>query len=294
MDYPKSVANVGLVDGKFVDEDTASGTVGSLIPAEWGNAVTDEILNVIKSAGLSPDESNAGQLLAAITKNTKGRLVSAKLITTNGLYTPTAGTKLIEVDIVGGGGGGGGCAATAAAQYACSSGGGGGAYAKSIYTIEQIGAGQSITIGGGGAGGVSSGSGGNGGTTTFGSLMSAPGGGGGGGCLPVSTSLVSISIPGGASGMATGGNLLNSSGITGVAGVASPVNGSIAGSGGGSPIFGGSGGAQQSGNGPTVGYSATVPGGGGGGIATGSPGAAGQAKNGGAGAPGAVLVREYA
>lgn len=294
MDYPKSVANVGLVDGKFVDEDTASGTVGSLIPAEWGNAVTDEILNVIKSAGLTPDESNAGQLLAAITKNTKGRLVSAKLITTNGLYTPTAGTKLVEVDIVGGGGGGGGCAATAAGQYASSSGGGGGAYAKSLYTIDQIGASQAITIGAGGAGGVSSGSGGNGGTTTFGSLMSAPGGVGGGGCLPVSTSSTSISIPGGSPGTATGGNLLNSNGIYGTSGIASPVNGSFGGPGGGSPLFGGGGGAQQAGNGPTVGYPATAPGAGGGGISTGTPGAAGVSKNGGAGASGAVLIREYA
>lgn len=66
MDYPASVANVGLVNGKFANENTATGGVGSLIPAEWGNGVTDEIINVIKAAGLTPSESDLTQLLRAI------------------------------------------------------------------------------------------------------------------------------------------------------------------------------------------------------------------------------------
>lgn len=66
MDYPASVANVGLVNGKFANENTATGVVGSLIPAEWGNGVTDEIINVIKAAGLTPSETDLTQLLRAI------------------------------------------------------------------------------------------------------------------------------------------------------------------------------------------------------------------------------------
>ena len=66
MDYPKSVQGVGLVDGKFVNENTATGQVGSLIPAEWGNSVTEEILNVIRSAGLQPNEQAVNQLSLAI------------------------------------------------------------------------------------------------------------------------------------------------------------------------------------------------------------------------------------
>lgn len=66
MDYPKSVPNVGLVNGKFVDENTTTGQVGSLIPATWGSAVTDEILNVIMGGGYVPDENENGQLLQAI------------------------------------------------------------------------------------------------------------------------------------------------------------------------------------------------------------------------------------
>lgn len=66
MDYPKSVPSVGLVGGKFVDEDPLTGTPGSLIPAQWGNGVTEEILNVLGAASISPNEFNNTQLLAAI------------------------------------------------------------------------------------------------------------------------------------------------------------------------------------------------------------------------------------
>ncbi|MCI3943468.1 tail fiber protein [Pseudomonas syringae] len=66
MDYPKSVPSVGLVSGKFVDENPATGTPGSLIPATWGNSVTQEILNVILGAGLVPNEEDVTQLHRAI------------------------------------------------------------------------------------------------------------------------------------------------------------------------------------------------------------------------------------
>ncbi|MDH1442071.1 hypothetical protein N5O88_05555 [Pseudomonas sp. GD03721] len=68
MDYPKSVAGVGLVDGKFVDEDQVNGTLGSLIPAQWGNDVTEEILNVVREVGDVPAEATKNQLVGAIWK----------------------------------------------------------------------------------------------------------------------------------------------------------------------------------------------------------------------------------
>ncbi|WP_223554915.1 phage tail protein [Pseudomonas sp. BF-R-01] len=67
MDFPKSVPSAGLVDGKFIDEDSLTGTPGSLIPAAWGNSITLEVLNVIEGAGLTPDEDNNAQLLQAIS-----------------------------------------------------------------------------------------------------------------------------------------------------------------------------------------------------------------------------------
>ncbi|MCG6573833.1 hypothetical protein EGM97_03825 [Pseudomonas sp. AF32] len=75
MDYPKSVPSVGLVNGKFVDENPVTGTPGSLIPAVWGNAVTQELLGVITGAGMVPDEADLGQLLLAVRKINQSGLV---------------------------------------------------------------------------------------------------------------------------------------------------------------------------------------------------------------------------
>lgn len=66
MDYPKSVPGVGLVGGKFADEDAATGRQGSLIPMQWGNQLTDELLSVIRAAGIDPSEGASDQLLKAI------------------------------------------------------------------------------------------------------------------------------------------------------------------------------------------------------------------------------------
>ncbi|MBC8997744.1 tail fiber protein [Pseudomonas sp. N40(2020)] len=66
MDYPKSVPSVGLVDGRFVDENPVAGTPGSLIPAVWGNSVTQEILSVIIGGGLVASEGDNNQLFKAI------------------------------------------------------------------------------------------------------------------------------------------------------------------------------------------------------------------------------------
>lgn len=66
MDYPKSFPSAGLVDGKFVDEDPLSGKPGSLIPASWGNGVTQEILGVVQAGGLTPSEASNTQLLGAL------------------------------------------------------------------------------------------------------------------------------------------------------------------------------------------------------------------------------------
>ncbi|RON56984.1 gp53-like domain-containing protein [Pseudomonas frederiksbergensis] len=66
MDFPKSVPSAGLVNGKFADENPLSGTPGSLIPATWGNGVTQEILSVVQAAGFTPDEASQTQLLAAL------------------------------------------------------------------------------------------------------------------------------------------------------------------------------------------------------------------------------------
>lgn len=85
MDYPRSVPGVGLENGKFIDEDPVAGKPGSLIPATWGNGVTEEILNVIKSASLVPSESENTQLTEAISKKITDELPGQASETISGL-----------------------------------------------------------------------------------------------------------------------------------------------------------------------------------------------------------------
>lgn len=84
MDFPISVPSIGLVDGKFVDEDPLLGRPGSLIPSSWGNSITLEVLNVIEAAGLAPSEEDLTQLLQAI------RLINQAATTTFGVDTGAA------------------------------------------------------------------------------------------------------------------------------------------------------------------------------------------------------------
>ncbi|SED06125.1 Phage Tail Collar Domain [Pseudomonas saponiphila] len=86
MDYPKSVPSVGLVNGKFVDENPVTGQVGSLISSDWGNAVTDELLNVIRAGGKQPAEAEHDQLLAAIKAIVRDSIPPEKIRTTLAEY----------------------------------------------------------------------------------------------------------------------------------------------------------------------------------------------------------------
>ena len=236
MDYPKSMPGVGLVNGGFVDENPLAGSPGSLIPAAWGNSVTQEILNAIKAAGLTPDEAKTDQLATAIgalvdfnkLKNTPttlagygitdavGRLLAVRQIETVGItvYKPNPRAKRIRVRLVGAGGSGGGCAPVAAGYHSIGGGGGGGASRNSM--------GQA----GGGA--------------SFGSYLSASGGLGGQILtFPVTATAVGF-VQGGAGGQTvTGGNLANARGIGGGYAMYNANWGVLAGGGGASPFDGG-------------------------------------------------------
>ncbi|ROL65361.1 phage tail protein [Pseudomonas protegens] len=86
MDYPKSVPSAGLVNGKFVDENPVTGQVGSLISSDWGNAVTDELLNVIRAGGRQPAEAEHDQLLAAIKAIVRDSIPPEKIRSTLAEY----------------------------------------------------------------------------------------------------------------------------------------------------------------------------------------------------------------
>ena len=261
MDYPKSVPSVGLVDGRFVDENPVAGTPGSLISAAWGNNVTQEILNAIKAAGLTPDEAKTDQLATAIgaqvdftkLKNTPttlsgygitdagGRLLAIRQIETVGItvYKPNPKARRIRVRLVGAGGSGGGCVPVAASHQMIGGGGGSGAYVESLYEVTpQMLAGVPVSLGAGGA--ASNAAGQPGGGASFGTYMSAAGGAGGQILTLAITATAVGCIQGGAGGQAvTGGTLSNARGIGGEYGMYNANWGVLAGAGGSSPFDGG-------------------------------------------------------
>jgi len=287
MDFPKSVPSIGLVDGKFVDEDAIAGTPGSLIPAQWGNGLTLEVLNVIQAAGLTPDEDNNAQLLTAIKGVVgPGRLINTQIFKVAGTfpYTPTPGTKSIVVEMVGGGGGSGGVVATAAGTVGASSGGGSAAYAKAL--INSGISGVQVVVGAGGAGGAAgNNNGGAGGTSSFGSIISAPGGKPGNGSAAFSSN---TGIGGsGASDPPVGANIVGFSGAGSDTSTILPPAIFRPSSGGGNPL--GSGGVRA-----TSAVSGAVSGSGYGSGPSGTfAGASTAAQAGVAGQSGVVIVYEY-
>jgi len=213
--------------------------------------------------------------------------VNQIVITTSGIYTPSANMQYCIVEITGGGGGGAGCSPTNASQISCAGGGGGGGYCESIFSAADIGASQAFIIGTGGAGGGSSGTDGT--ATTF-MTMTANGGTFGDSLGPS----VAGCAQNGLGGTATGGqiNLNGQSGLIGM-GFSSTGNfGDSMGGAGGSCILG-TGGQGSGGTGSTTinGGNGNNYGGGGGGAAAGY--SSGLGGSGGAGAPGVCIITEY-
>jgi hypothetical protein len=66
MKYPVSVPNVALHAGKFSDGDPTAGIARSMIPSAWANLITDELINIVTSGGLTPSEADATQVLTAL------------------------------------------------------------------------------------------------------------------------------------------------------------------------------------------------------------------------------------
>lgn len=254
--------------------------LSALRPAE---IVGGSVCSVVYSAAL-----DSWVLVYASGGNAaSGRLLGVKTFTASGTYMPTTGMKNALVTVVGGGGGSAGIGATVASQYSVVGGGASGSYAQAWLSSATVGASQIVTVGAGGLGGQVAADAGGGSTSSFGSLVSAPGGGGsvwGGFTSAPGTGLYTGGYPGVA---AKGGNIVSMAGAAGSPGIS--INAStLAGHGANSPL--GSGGIGSSAQGaiaaPGSGF-----GSGAGGIAN-APSQVG--RPGAAGAPGAVIIYEYA
>lgn len=266
----------GKASSAQINKALRQGTVMSSVLAQFisdtlgvdvlDNGVTDTVLANLKAA-----------LLFAGT----GRLLGPpQIFTTSGIYTPTAGTKSVIIEVQGAGGGGGYARATSTEYMSAGAGGGAGGYGKSRLTSGF--SGVAITIGSGGSQGVS------GGSTSFGSLIVAAGGGGGlNGTDQYASGSVSQYV-GASGGSCTGGNIINSRGGTGGNTIMTTAGNLIGGCGGASHFtaaaisaFGGNG----------AGVNGLLGCGGGGAISSSSPSASYAGGNGG---NGLVIIWEYA
>lgn len=149
-------------------------------------------------------------------------------------YTPTAGTALVVVEIVGAGGAGGGADVTTSSQVSMGSGGCSGAYAKTFLATGFAGASVTPGVGGAAAAGAA---GGDGGSSAFGGIV-VPGGTGGAHAAAAAAPLV-IDAPYPPSGYPTGPvNVIRTIGNSGAPSFAISSTQASAGLGGPSPIGG--------------------------------------------------------
>ncbi|EKM7130354.1 phage tail protein [Escherichia coli] len=222
-----------------------------------------------------------------------GCLLNTNIFKSSGKYIPTPGTKKIRVIASGGGGGGGGVPETTENQQATAGAGLSGAFIEAFFEVDNDFEVNVIIGAAGKGGGAGRNSGSEGGTTYFGSMITAPGGtGGGAGGASANTSYIQ-GISWGASPTSSGTVLraFRCSAKTPGAMVIS-VKAVAGGTGGDTPLgSGGIGGASSSsfsgrGGGKAEGFGA----GGGGACAP----AGSEAQSGGDGAPGIVIVEEYA
>lgn len=218
-----------------------------------------------------------------------GSQVNVQAFTASGTYTPTTGMGQCIVISTGGGGGGGGVDSDGSSS-AGGGGGGAGGTCIELFTAQQIGTSQTVTIGAAGAAGADTGgTGGTGGNTTFGALHTASGGLGG---VGVNATADHNGANGGAGGAAANGlvNIAGGGGGTGL-GVFDGTGGAMIGGHGGASFWGSGGqGIGLSSAASAVGSPGAAYGAGGGGAVNRnqSAGAAG-----GAGAAGICVVLEF-
>lgn len=222
-----------------------------------------------------------------------GSLISLKILSGSGTYTPSAGCAMIDVTAIGAGGGGGGVKGVILLK-GVSAGGSSGGFSRKLISPVVPGFGYAYSVGAGGAGGVGAtpAAGADGGATTFGSVITCPGGTGAPG-VTADSGVAAITYAGAGIGSPATGGDFNSAGMPGgmgwnfvTLGVAFG-NDCVSGAGGDRPHYGSGGPSIRGGS--SDGNAGGGYGGGGGGATTNGT----TSRNGGAGADGVIIVAEY-
>lgn len=260
-------AGLGLTGGTI----TTSGTIAMPVTGVTAASYTSATITV----------DAVGRITAAAS-GSPGYL-NTQVITSGGNYTPTAGTRTVDILAVGGGGAGGGAALTGVNQISAGTGGDSGeiriAFDVAVATVT----GQAITIGAAGTGSAGAGGGAGGDTIFAGAGLTAKGGSGGTAGTAQATSVFAFILPSTIT-TGSGGNIATG---TWLASAATYMAGAFLSGGGGSNPYGVGGIAVVS---SSAGNSAVGHGSGG----SGAGNAASQAaRAGGPGVAGLVLITEY-
>lgn len=200
-------------------------------------------------------------------------------------FSTLPGTTFYIVEAIGGGGGGGGAPATAAGQVSGGGNGGGGGYTVGRFTGALSGA--AVIVGTAGTGGAAGGAGTAGGTTSLAALITALGGAG----ATVAAAAAGVNIDGfNGAAVGSGGNILALQGnASGFSSLTAAAGGGIA-AGAAGPKGGSVRGQSVTAKG-VAGLTPTAPGAGGSGAAN---NASQAARSGGDGAPGLLIIWEFA
>lgn len=300
-----AVGSGKIAAGAVTATELAAGAVDSSKLAGdsvWGAQIKAGSIDTTKLvAGFLIDTAKLGSDAVDSTKILNGAVNSAKLAVGVGIlisetvytapgattWTKPAGCGYVIVEVIGGGGGGAGAQGGGATSLAAGGGGGGGGFSRRRIACSSLAATETITVGLAGASGADSPAtaGGAGGSSSFGAWLS--GGGGGGGSLMTGGS-APASANGGATGVASSGDL-NMNGQRGGNGVRFDQTFGVSGTGGSAPR-GGTGAPAAASVALMAGLGGNnYGGGGGGGIHNGAAGG----SVGGAGAQGVVIVQVY-
>jgi len=202
-----------------------------------------------------------------------------------GTYTPLTALAYAELEVQGAGSGGAGATGATGGSVSLGAPGCAGSYARALISAATLGAAPiAITVGLGSAGGVG-GASAVGGTSSVGAFATAPGG--------TAANTFTNQVPPTANGNSvpasapTGGNVVSIQGFSPNVSIAQSATTAISGAGGAGQFGAGSSGQTLNVNA----NAATNPGSGGGGVVVNS---GGGTATGGAGAPGIVIIREFA
>lgn len=273
----------------FNNNITVSGNVTASNVLSSVNVITESTVPGTPAAGKQSFYINSTDHLPHYVNSSgtdvawNGLLLNVRVLTSGTSYTPTSGTKMVRIRMVGAGGGGGGASGANSSVGAAAGGGSGGYLEKWIFNVSGS---YTYSIGTAGTAGANTGgTGGNGGNTTFvngGTTYTAFGGVGGLGQTAGTALAITVGGDGGA--VSTNGDV-NSGGSPGANGIR--LSGTVGVSGGGAGSQFGGGGKPLNAAGAGVdgsGYGS----GGGGALST-----ANTNRAGGAGKQGVIIIEEF-